>query len=36
MDTDVIAAYGRHLAGTGGRGGRPAAPATSRVYLSMI
>jgi integrase len=36
MDTDVIAAYGRHLATTGGRGGRPAAPATARVYLSMI
>jgi integrase len=36
LDTDVIAAYGRHLATSGGRGGRPAAPATSRVYLSMI
>jgi integrase len=32
----VIAAYGRHLATAGGRGRRPAAPATSRVYLSMI
>src|SRR5450755_2495349 len=36
LDTDAIAAYGRHLAVAGGRGGRPAAPATLRVYLSMI
>jgi integrase len=36
LDTDVIAAYARHLGSAGGRGGRPAAPATSRVYLSMI
>jgi integrase len=36
LDTDAIAAYGRHLATAGGRGGRPAAPATSRVYLSTI
>ncbi len=36
LDADVIAAYGRHLAAAGGRGGRPAAPATSRVYLSML
>jgi integrase len=36
LDADVIAAYGRHLATGGGRGGRPAAPATSRVYLSMV
>jgi integrase len=36
LDTDAIAAYGRHLASAGGRGGRPAAPATSRVYVSMI
>jgi integrase len=36
LDTDVIAAYGRYLATTGGRGGRPAAPATSRVYMSMV
>jgi hypothetical protein len=36
LDTDAIAAYGRHLATSGGRGGRPAAPATTRVYLSMI
>src|SRR2546430_15180400 len=28
--------YGRHLAMAGGRGGRPAAPATVRVYLSMV
>ena len=36
LDADVIAAYGRHLALAGGRGGRPAAPATMRVYLSML
>jgi hypothetical protein len=36
LDADVIAAYGRHLATAGGRGGRPAAPATARVYLSML
>jgi integrase len=36
LDTDTIAAYARHLAVAGGRGARPAAPATSRVYLSMI
>jgi site-specific recombinase XerC len=36
LDTDAIAAYGRHLATSGGRGGRPAAAATSRVYMSMI
>ena len=36
LDADVIAAYGRHLATAGGRGGRPAAPATVRVYLSMV
>ena len=36
LDADVIAAYGRHLAVAGGRHGRPAAPATVRVYLSMI
>jgi len=35
LDADVIAAYGRHLSDGGGRG-RPAAPATVRVYLSMI
>ena len=36
LDADVIAAYGRHLATSGGRGGRAAAPATARVYLSMV
>ncbi len=36
LDTDVIAAYARHVARGGGRGGRAAAPATARVYLSMI
>jgi integrase len=36
LDADVIAAYGRHLATCGGRGCRPAAPATVRVYLSMV
>jgi hypothetical protein len=36
LDTDTIAAYGRHLAVAGGRGGRPAALVTSRVYLSMV
>jgi hypothetical protein len=36
LDADVIAGYGRHLALAGGRGGRPAAPATARVYLSML
>jgi len=36
LDADVIAAYGRHLASIGGRGGRPAAPATARVYVSMV
>lgn len=36
LDADVIAAYGRHLATAAGRGGRPAAPATVRVYLSMV
>ena len=36
LDADVIAAYGRHLQTSGGRGGRPAAPATARVYVSMV
>ena len=36
LDADVIAAYGRHLAARGGRVGGAAAPATVRVYLSMI
>jgi integrase len=36
LDADVIAAYGRHLAAAGGRGGGSAAPATVRVYVSMV
>jgi site-specific recombinase XerD len=36
LDADAIAAYARHLETAGGRGGRPAAPATRRIYLSMI
>ena len=36
LDADVIAAYGLYLAQSGGRGGRPAAPATARVYMSMV
>jgi integrase len=36
LDADVIAAFARHLATSGGRGGRPAAPATARVYVSMV
>ena len=36
LDADVIAAYARHLATEGGRGGRPAAPATARDYVSMV
>jgi integrase len=36
LDADVIAAYGLFLATSGGRGGRPAAPATARVYVSMV
>ena len=36
LDADVIAAYGRYLATSGGRGDVPAAPATVRVYLSMV
>ena len=36
VDGDVIAAYCRHLAASGGRGGGSAAPATVRVYLSMV
>ena len=36
LDADVIAAYSRHLATSGGRGGRPAAPATARVYVSTV
>jgi integrase/recombinase XerC len=36
LDADAIAAYARHLETAGGRGGRPAATATRRIYLSMI
>jgi integrase/recombinase XerD len=36
LDADVIATYRRHLTVCGGRGGAPAAPATVRVYVSMI
>ena len=36
LDADVIAAYAQHLATGGGRGGRPAASATARVYVSMV
>jgi len=36
VDGDGIAAYARHLELRGGRGGRPAALATRRVYLSMV
>lgn len=36
LDGDAIAAYARHLETKGGRGGRPAALATRRVYLSMV
>ena len=36
LDADTVAAYARHLATSGGRGGRPAAPATIRVYVSMV
>ena len=32
LDTDAIAANARHLARAGGRGGRPAASATTRVH----
>ena len=35
VDADVIAAYGRHLAACGGRGGGSAAPVTVRVYLLL-
>jgi hypothetical protein len=34
LDKDAIAAYARHLATAGGRGRRPAAPATTRAYPS--
>jgi site-specific recombinase XerD len=36
LEGDVIAAYARYLETAGGRGGRPAALATRRIYLSMI
>jgi integrase len=36
MDADAIAAYSRHLEARGGRGGRPAAPATRRVYVTAV
>ena len=36
LGTDAIAAYARHLATAGGRGGRPAASATARVYVFMV
>jgi site-specific recombinase XerC len=36
LNGDVIAAYARHLETAGGRGGRPAALATRRIYLSMV
>lgn len=36
LDADVIAAYAQHLTRSGGRGGGPAAPATARVYVSMV
>src|SRR3954447_4119137 len=36
LDADAIAAYARFLEIAGGRGGGPAAPATRRIYLSMV
>src|SRR4051812_6308266 len=36
LDTDAIAAYARFLETAGGRVGGPAAPATRRIYLSMV
>ena len=36
LDADVIAAYACYLGAAGGRGGQPAAPATARVYISMV
>jgi len=36
VDADPIAAYSRHLEARGGRGGRPAAPATRRVYVTAV
>lgn len=36
FDGDAIAAYARHFETHGGRGGRPAALAARRVYLTMV
>src|SRR4051794_37820240 len=36
LDADAIAAYAGFLETAGGRGGGPAAPATRRIYLSMV
>src|SRR3954465_11745718 len=36
LDVDAIAAYARFLETAGRRGGGPAAPATRRIYLSMV
>src|SRR4051812_37750125 len=36
LDVDAIAAYARFPESAGGRGGGPAAPATRRIYLSMV
>lgn len=36
LDADVLAAYGRHLALAGGRHGGASAPATARVYMSLV
>src|SRR3954454_17404815 len=36
LDADAIAAYARFLETAGGRRGGPAAPATRRIYLSMV
>jgi site-specific recombinase XerD len=36
LDADVIASYMRHLQESGGRRGGPAAPATARVYISLV
>jgi hypothetical protein len=36
LNGDLTAAYARYLETAGGRGGRPAALATRRIYLSMV
>ncbi len=36
LTADTIAAYARHLAASGGRGGRPAALSTRRVHVTML